>query len=182
MSMRLAAIDEVIAREGGGKYSDRAEDRGGPTRWGVTQATARAHGYQGDMRHYPREEAVKVYCAMWDQLQLTAIEKLDADLAVWLFDYGVNSGTGKAGKDLQRLLNVLNDRQRLYPDLVADGAIGKVTLTALGHYFAARGKAGIRLLADSLNALRKVHCITLAERQQSQEANTYGWLTRIHNL
>ena len=32
MSIRLQVIDEVIQREGGDKFTDRAEDRGGPTR------------------------------------------------------------------------------------------------------------------------------------------------------
>ncbi len=35
-------IDEVIGREGG--YSNHPADRGGPTRWGVTEKVARAHG------------------------------------------------------------------------------------------------------------------------------------------
>ena len=33
-------IDDVIAREGG--YSDHPADRGGPTRWGITERVARA--------------------------------------------------------------------------------------------------------------------------------------------
>ena len=40
-------IDGVIGREGG--YSNHPADRGGPTRWGVTEAVARANGYRGDM-------------------------------------------------------------------------------------------------------------------------------------
>ena len=45
-------IDEVIGREGG--YSNRPADRGGATRWGVTEKVARSHGYRGDMRTFPR--------------------------------------------------------------------------------------------------------------------------------
>jgi hypothetical protein len=45
-------IDEVIAREGG--YSIIRPTGAAPTRWGVTEAVARAHGYRGDMRAYPR--------------------------------------------------------------------------------------------------------------------------------
>jgi lysozyme family protein len=37
-----ALIEEVVAREGG--YSDHPADEGGATRWGVTEAVARAHG------------------------------------------------------------------------------------------------------------------------------------------
>ncbi|WP_234888367.1 glycoside hydrolase family 108 protein [Aeromonas veronii] len=182
MSIRLQVIDEVIQREGGDKFTDRAEDRGGPTRWGVTQATARQFGYAGNMRDYPKDEAVKVYTSYWDQLQLSSIEVIDADLATYLFDYGVNSGPGRAAKDLQRLLNVLNDRQKLYQDVKADGAIGPRSLSALESYITARGTGGKRLLAEAVNSLRIAHCITLAERQESQEANAYGWLSRVCNL
>ena len=48
-------IDDVIGREGG--YSNHPADRGGPTRWGITEAVARAHGFAGDMRDFPREDA-----------------------------------------------------------------------------------------------------------------------------
>ena len=55
----LDIINATIGVEGG--YSNHPSDRGGPTRWGVTQAKAREHGYVGDMRQYPREMAVAVY-------------------------------------------------------------------------------------------------------------------------
>jgi len=38
----LELIDRVIGVEGG--YADHPADRGGPTRWGITQAVARAYG------------------------------------------------------------------------------------------------------------------------------------------
>ncbi|EPN8859692.1 glycosyl hydrolase 108 family protein, partial [Yersinia enterocolitica] len=41
-------INGILGREGG--YVDNPDDAGGPTRWGVTQKTALANGYTGDMR------------------------------------------------------------------------------------------------------------------------------------
>lgn len=182
MSIRDQVIDEIIEREGGDTFTDRAEDRGGPTRWGVIQTTARRFGWMGDMRNYPKAEALKVYVAIWNRLHLTVVESYDADLAAYMMDFGVNSGEGNAAMVLQRLLNTLNDRQRLYPDLKADGAIGPRSLAALDAYCKARGKSGKRVLADAVNALRISHCVNLAERQESQEANLYGWLSRVVNL
>jgi lysozyme family protein len=53
-------IEELLEREGG--YVNHPNDRGGPTIYGITQAVARAHGYQGPMRSLPREEeAVAIY-------------------------------------------------------------------------------------------------------------------------
>ena len=40
-----ATIDALIEREGA--YSDHPADRGGPTRWGITEQVARAYGYYG---------------------------------------------------------------------------------------------------------------------------------------
>ncbi|MCD9731087.1 hypothetical protein LVT16_28205, partial [Klebsiella pneumoniae] len=48
-------IEGILGKEGG--YIDHPSDKGGPTRWGITQTTARAHGYTGDMRNLPRETA-----------------------------------------------------------------------------------------------------------------------------
>ncbi|WP_313906556.1 glycosyl hydrolase 108 family protein, partial [Shewanella algae] len=89
------AINEVIEREGG--YVNHPDDLGGPTRWGVTQAKAREHGYHGDMRDYPVEAAFAVYDAdYWQRMKLDEIGDYSPDLAVKLFDFGVNSGTGRA--------------------------------------------------------------------------------------
>ena len=82
MTIRDQVIDEIIEREGGERYSNRAEDLGGPTRWGVTQRTARQFGYQGDMRVYPRSEALRVYQAMWQHMENvknTLMELSDVD-------------------------------------------------------------------------------------------------------
>ena len=40
-------VDELIEREGG--YVNHPADKGGPTRYGITEAVARAHGYAGAM-------------------------------------------------------------------------------------------------------------------------------------
>lgn len=49
--MTADQIIEGSGKEGG--YVDHPSDKGGPTRWGITQTTARAHGYTGDMRNPP---------------------------------------------------------------------------------------------------------------------------------
>jgi lysozyme family protein len=40
-------INALIEREGG--YVNHPADRGGPTRYGITEAVARAHGYGGPL-------------------------------------------------------------------------------------------------------------------------------------
>ena len=46
-------LEALIEREGG--YVYHPADKGGPTRFGITQDVARAQGYHGDMRDLPRE-------------------------------------------------------------------------------------------------------------------------------
>jgi len=52
-------IDELIAREGG--FVDHPADKGGPTRWGITQSVAHRHGYMGQMADLPRNVAALIY-------------------------------------------------------------------------------------------------------------------------
>jgi lysozyme family protein len=179
--LKRRLIAEVIEREGG--YVNHPADRGGPTCWGITLEVARRHGYTGDMRSLPRQTAAQIYAAdYWHSLKLDDVAAMNQDLATVLFDFGVNSGPGRAARKLQRQLNVLNDRGRLYADIVVDGAFGPATLRALKGFAAARGAAGLEVLTHTVNAERIVFCRQLAERNESQEAFTYGWFRRVVEL
>lgn len=58
-------IEALIEREGG--YVNHPADCGGPTRWGITEAVARAHGYGGAVASLPREEAEAIYRRLYWQ-------------------------------------------------------------------------------------------------------------------
>lgn len=168
-------IDDVIAREGG--YSDHPADRGGPTRWGITQAVARAHGFAGDMRVFPRDEATAIYRRRyWHTPNLAAVAKRAPALAAELFDTGVNMGPAVGARFLQRALNALNRNARDYPDMVVDGAIGPKTLAALNAFLALRGAAGEAVLLKAVEAQQGERYIALAESRPANEAFLYGWL------
>ncbi|GAB2799018.1 putative peptidoglycan-binding domain-containing protein [Halomonas shantousis] len=179
LQQRLIAA--VIDREGG--YVDHPADRGGPTKYGITQAVARRHGYTGAMCDLPRQKACEIYAAdYWDSLRLDDVAAIHEPLAEALFDYGVNSGPARAGEELQITLNVLNDQQRYYRDMRVDGAIGPITLSALRAYRKARGSEGLEVLAATVNAGRIIYCRGLARKRQSQEAFAYGWFRRVVHL
>ena len=170
-----ACIDEVIAREGG--YSDHAAARGGPTRWGITQATARAHGYHGDMRQLPYAVAASIYREQyWSAPHFDKVAKRAEALAFELFDTGVNMGPAIATAFLQRALNALNRGQRDFPDLRVDSRIGPQTLVALDAFLALRGEAGEAVLVKATDALQGERYVALAERRPANEAFLYGWL------
>lgn len=176
-------IDEVIAREGGDKFVDHPLDRGGPTRWGITEQVARAFGFKGDMRSLPRETAVAIYDQRyWSGPGLQAIADRDPRLAEELFDIAVNMGPARAGMILQRALNVLNDRANLYPDIAVDGALGPMTRAALDGYRQRRGGdpagEGARVLRWVVKSLRTGRYIDIMEASPSQEAFGYGWFAR----
>ncbi|MEO9601248.1 glycosyl hydrolase 108 family protein [Parasphingorhabdus sp.] len=168
-------IDKVISIEGG--YSDHPADRGGPTRWGVTEAIARAHGYAGDMRHFPRVEAKAIYKRRyWHRPNFDQIAKLAPHIAAELFDTGINMGTGTASGFLQRCLNALNRNGRDYSDISIDRKIGEKTLAALDSLLRKRGSKGQFVLLKAIEALQGARYIKIAETRPANEAFLYGWL------
>ena len=168
-------IDGVIAREGG--YANHPEDAGGPTRWGITQAVARAHGFAGDMRALPRDEASAIYRRLfWLRPHLDSVAQRAPALAAELFDTGVNMGPAVAAGFLQRALNALNRGAHDYPDLPRDGVIGPRTLAALDAFLALRGGAGEEVLVKAVEALQGARYLDLAESRPANESFVYGWL------
>lgn len=168
-------IEAVIDREGG--YADLPGDRGGPTRFGITQAVARAAGYEGDMRALPRATAVAIYRRrFWTEPGLDGVAALAPTLAVALFDTGVNMGPPVAIGFLQRALNALNRGATLYPDVGLDGRLGSATLGVLAAFLHGRGAAGETVLLRATEALQGERYLSLAERRPADEAFLYGWL------
>lgn len=167
--------NEVIDREGG--YVNHPNDRGGPTKFGITEAVARAHGYTGDMRDFPREEAVAIYTRVyWLKPKFDQVATIYPTVAAELFDTGINMGQAVAATFLQRALTALNRNGKDYPDLVPDGAIGAKTLEALYHYRVTRKEPGETVLLRALDALQGERYIRLAEKNPTQEAFLYGWI------
>jgi len=171
-----ALIDALIEREGG--YVYHPADKGGATCFGITEAVARAHGYMGDMRHLPREEAVTIYRRLyWLRPHYDAVAKLAPRVAAELFDTGANMGPAVATTFLQRALTALNRGGSDYPDLTPDGRVGPQTLSALETYLDKRGKrGGETVLLRALEALQGERYLRLAERRPANEAFLYGWL------
>lgn len=132
------AFARLLEHEGG--YSNHAADPGGQTRYGITQAVARRHGYRGDMRAFPLELARAIYRAdYWDAVRA---DYMPDAVRFDLFDAAVNSGPGQAVRWLQRAAGA-----------TADGIIGPRTMLAVrmaDPHLLARRFAGHRLqfLAD----------------------------------
>jgi len=173
------ALRHTLGIEGG--FTDDPADSGGATNWGITEGEARAFGYEGDMKSLPISTAKAIYRTnYWDKLSLDDVADLSADIALELFDTGVNCGTGFAGKSLQQALNVFNHQGKDYPDLKVDGLIGNGTMAALLSYLAHRGVEGEVVLMRALNAIQGARYIDIAERRPKDERFIYGWfLNRV---
>lgn len=168
-------INAIIKIEG--DYSDNPDDSGGPTRWGITEAVARADGYKGDMRFFPKERAYSIYERKYlKPICFDELEKHSMLIAEEMADTSVNLGVVRAGEFLQRALNALNNKQAYYPDIKVDGAIGPGTIAALEKYMQIRKAVnGERVLFRMLNCLQGAFYIDLAARREKDETFIFGW-------
>jgi lysozyme family protein len=121
----------LLAHEGG--YSNHPSDPGGPTKFGITIFDYRKHikpdATAADVRAMTIEEAKRIYrTRYWDAQRC---DELPAGVDYAVFDYGVNSGIGRSGKVLRRLVS-LADRPSTVSDDVIDAvrASDPVTLVA----------------------------------------------------
>lgn len=173
-----ALIGDVIGREGG--YSNHPADTGGATRWGITERVARANGYAGDMRALPRDTAIAIYRRLyWIEPAFNIVALRYPQIATELFDIGVNMGPAVAATFLQRVLNALNRGGSVYPDVVADGRLGPVTMQALDAFRRTRGEEGGHVLLEAIRSLRGARYIEITEQRPANEAFTYGWFGRM---
>lgn len=111
-----AAWNELLENEGG--YVDNPADPGGATKYGITERTARRHGYTGDMRDLPLTLAVTIAkTEYWDPVKG---DQLPPEVAFQVLDAAYNSGVDRAARWLQKAAKVTED-----------GDIGTETLAAV---------------------------------------------------
>lgn len=172
-----AEFQRVVIIEGG--YSDHPLDSGGRTKYGITEAVARAYGYVGEMTDMALHVARAIYRERyWDFMRLDEVERLAPTVAAEMFDTGVNCGQATAVRFLQRALNVFNRQATLYPEIAVDGAMGRMTLAALTAYMKAHARFGAdaeRVLLRALDGQQRAFYLDLAERRQKDEEFVFGW-------
>jgi len=161
------AIAETLHREGG--YVNDPKDKGGATNFGITQATARRHGYTGDMKDFPITKAAEIYKAeYWDSPKIGDLSNVAPTTAFHVFDFGVNAGPGTSVEILQTALNALTGKVQ-----PVDGLIGPSTIEA------AKSVKDDALLANTVKSLQVLHYLKLAESEPSQHRFLHGWLNRV---
>ncbi len=178
MSFLDDALDGVIKREGG--YVNDPRDAGGATRYGITEAVARANGYTGDMKDLPLDLARKVYAdKYWTGPGFARIAQISEAIAVEMLDTGINMGAGKASEFLQRSLNAFSQNGEAYPVIRIDGLCGPGTFSALQAYMRARGRSGGEtVMLRALNCLQGSRYIDLTEQRPQNAAFCFGWFSQ----
>jgi lysozyme family protein len=143
-----AAIDRYLAHlvdvVETGTYTDDPADGGGPTRWGITQATLatwRDHPVTAeDVRELSRTEALAILRARYvTEPGFDKLVAIDTGVGMEAIDTGVNMSQTTAARWLQRALNVLNRRGKGWPDIRVDGRCGPKTLGTVRAMQLARG-------------------------------------------
>lgn len=149
------AFDLLMTHEGGFVHRPFSDDPGGATKYGITEAVARANGYTGDMRELPIDFAKQVYRkSYWDACQC---DVLPDSIRYPIFDAAVNSGVGQAIKWLQSCVGVK-----------VDGGLGPVTRQAVN--MAAPQVVRQQMLGKRLRAMTEF---------KNWTANSRGWARRI---
>lgn len=106
------AFDRLMGNEGG--YSNRADDPGGETNWGISKRS-----YPNvDIKALTRDQAKAIY--LRDFWQRGHMDQYDGAIAFQVFDFAVNSGIETALRKLQAAAGVADD-----------GHVGPITIAAI---------------------------------------------------
>lgn len=170
-------IDEIIVREGGDKYTNDPNDKGGPTKFGITQSTLSKYLNKPctpmDVQNLSRELAEEIYK---DEFFVhPKINQLPDLLQSSVMDAGVMSSPSRAIKLLQDVLNMAG-----FP-CGTDGIIGPTTRKQAFTAFEQMGGFLINAYAE-----RRVHFYQfLASNEGTNDPDKkyeHGWIDRANKF
>lgn len=153
------AILKVIDHEGGAKITDHKADKGGLTKYGISQ---KAYP-ELDIRNLTLENAIAIYKRdYWDKIKGDQIKSYGVAFAI--FDQAVNRGVVSAIKTAQKAVGQKDD-----------GLLGPMTLNAIN------AKPEGQFL-DSFISLSKKSYQDIVSRNPAQEVFINGWMNRLDSL
>lgn len=152
--------------ENGGSLTEKSDgisndkdDRGGFTRYGITQGTA---GGIDKVKSLTRESAKAIYRdRFWNSIKC---EEMPPQLALILFDSGCGSGPNTAARWLQEVLGV-----------EVDGRVGNGTLRAIAAH---QSQSQVEELCNRLTKRRLQYCDAIYKHDPSQLKFKPGWTRR----
>ena len=184
LAAAIAAIVLAVVNVEGGPV-DNPHDPGGATNHGITEETARQHGYGGPMREMPVQTAIAIYGESYvigpgfDQIVLRSVA-----LGEEVVDQGVNFGPQRPGCWFQRSLNALNRGQRDYPDIAVDCRVGPATIGAYRSLERKRGRVkACELVLKAMEAQQGAEYLRLVDVSPRLETFAPGWIDhRLGNV
>lgn len=170
----MADIDNyfpfMIKWEGG--YCNDPDDAGGPTKYGVTLADAKAAGFDKngdgkvtaeDVKLLTKEDAKSnLKKKYWDKCKADDIK--NQSIANIIVDWCYNSGTGKI-KNVQTIVGTK-----------ADGIVGHKTISAINSYNTQKD------LFNKIWNARKTFYYNIVKNKPSQKKFLKGWMNRLNGL
>jgi lysozyme family protein len=155
---------EILDREGWPTYTDNPDDRGGPTKGGITLVTLRSWRGQPklgerSLKDLTRNEALSIFYKRY--VSCNGINRLsNTPLKYQVIDNSVLSGPFLSVKDLQKSVQVEED-----------GIIGPITLGAIS-------KKGHVTVNRQLAINRSLRLAKFVQKNPNQLVFLVGWLNR----
>ncbi|MDH5393807.1 MAG: N-acetylmuramidase [Gammaproteobacteria bacterium] len=167
-------INDILRREGG--FVDHADDKGGPTKYGITIKTLSA--YLGHAALSSEVEALTEEVArdIYERNYYIAprIDRLPETIQPFVFDCAINHGPRRAIKFLQSVCNQAGYK----PALSEDGTLGPNTLKAVDSTLAKMGNVFLQALYEE----RRNFYLTIVQNEPSQKVFLNGWMNRVNEF
>jgi lysozyme family protein len=166
-------ITEIIQREGG--YVNHPADKGGPTKYGVTQVTYSRHlGRQAtidDVQKMPLDVAREIYRKTY--FDGPGLARLPAEVQPVVFDMAVHSGPKQAIRIVQDAINAAG-----FGPCKVDGIIGSTTCTR-----AATAQKEVGDLFNDTIVMKRIEFLeSILQRRPRQEVFRKGWMRRAKSF
>jgi lysozyme family protein len=117
----------------------------------------------------------------WEALWGDRVAEHSPEIAMELFDTGVNTGKSRAVEFLQDGLNLLNRNGTVWADILVDGSFGSKTMAAF-LACANDSKTGVSALYKQMNISQGAHYQRLMRSNPQRFERYIGWFNRIDFL
>lgn len=166
-------ISDILRREGG--YVDHPADRGGPTKYGITQATYGTWlgrpATIADVQAITEDEAREIYARNY--YHTPRLSLLPEEIQPLVFDCSINHGPRNAVRLVQRTLNKAG-----FGPCDVDGALGPDSARRAAGAQAAMGA----LFANAIVQERVALYEAIVARDPSQSVFLNGWKRRAESF
>lgn len=166
------AVKIVLDHEG--FYSNRKDDPGHETKWGVSLRFLKLNGIDidndgdvdgDDIKVLKRDQAIKIYKDYWwDKYRYNEIENII--VATKIFDLSVNMGANRVHRIFQKSINELKKKK-----ITVDGIIGRQTIRAANSLNQDE-------LMDKIRKNAKEKYLQILKENPYLEWARNGWLAR----